>query len=232
MDGPVGTAYSVAMTRTAAPDQAASIDAPPPGFGAMLRARTGAVHREAERTGFIADLIRGRATREGYALYLRSLVPVYDALETALAAATAAPFAPFKHAGLHRGAALRADLAAIAGAGWAGVSVPSEAQAYARDVAAAAGGIRLLAHAYARYLGDLSGGQILKPVLARTLGLAPEALAVYDFPGLPSIEAHRTAIRTALDMVDAASAEAVAAEAVSAFRHNIAVSRAVQAAAG
>ncbi len=229
MDDPAATAYSKVMTHMAVLDQAATIDVVP-GFATLLRARTGTVHREAERTGFIADLIRGQAGRDGYALYLRSLVPVYDTLETALAAATSAALAPFAHPGLHRGAALRADLAAIAGTGWAALPVLPEAQAYARDVAAA--GARLLAHAYARYLGDLSGGQILKPVLARNLGFGPDALAFYDFPGLASIDAHKLAIRGALDLVDPADAEAMAAEAVSAFRHNIAVSRAVQAAAG
>ena len=197
------------------------------GFAAKLRDRTFAVHREAERTGFIADLIRGRATRAAYALYLRNLVPVYDALE-GLAAHSA--FAPFAEPRLHRAGALRSDLDAIAGPDWATVHpLLPEAAAYVRAVRAAAESAKLVAHGYARYLGDLSGGQILKPVLARTLDLPPSALAFYDFPGLASVEQQKLAMRDALNTLDpdGGDAEAIIEEAIAAFRHNIAVSQAV-----
>ncbi len=210
-----------------------------PGFAAVLRARTSDVHREAERGGFIADLIRGRARLGGYVLYLRNLLPVYDALEKALASSTgqdlpAPVFAPFADRRLRRADALRADLLALAGPDWetAGPVLP-EARCYAQTVATAAGDARLVAHAYARYLGDLSGGQILKPLLARTLDLPLQALAFYDFPTIPSLEQHKTAMRNALDDLDpdAAMSDLLVAEAIASFRHNIAVSKAVQAAA-
>ena len=203
-------------------------------FSAILRERTAAVHREAERSGFIADLIRGRADRAGYALFLRNLVPAYEAMETALDAGPPSDpvLGPFRDPRLTRLAPLRADLDAIAGPGWADrLVVLPEASGYARAVAACAGTPRLAAHAYARYLGDLSGGQILKPVLARGLALAADALAFYDFPLLPDLAAPKAAMRDALDRVAAHEGEAVAAEAISAFRHNIAVSLAVSRAA-
>jgi len=207
-----------------------------PSFAATLRDGTAAVHREAERTGLIADLIRGRATRHGYALLLRNLVPVYTALETALEAHRETPVVSiFADPRLRRLQPLQRDLVALVGEGWAG-SCPllPQAQAYAAAVEAArADAPRLLAHAYARYLGDLSGGQILKPVLARTLGLGPEMLGFYDFPALADVVATKAAIRDAIDAIpaDDAAAASIVTEAVSAFRHNIAVSEAVQAAA-
>ena len=209
------------------------------GFAAVLRERTSGVHREAERSGFIADLIRGRTCRDAYVVYLRNLLPVYEALEGALAARAgrdhADVFAPFIDDRVRRVATLRADLLAIAGRDWRSMGeVLSEARSYAHDIAAVAGDVRLVAHAYARYLGDLSGGQILKPLLARTLELPADALAFYDFPAIPSLEGHKVAMRDALDGLDPDSAmtEVIVAEATASFRHNIALSKAVQAATG
>ena len=209
----------------------------PPGcesFAAVLRERTKLVHREAERSGFLAELIRGRATREGYALFLRNLVPVYAALESALDAHRDGPFAAFADPRLRRLPALVGDLEAIAGSNWASALTPLPAATiYANAIAeASAEAPRLLAHAYARYLGDLSGGQILKPILARTLGLAPDMLGFYDFPRLADVDAAKRAMRDALDTVPAGdpAADTIVIEAVAAFSHNIAVSEAVAAA--
>ncbi len=202
----------------------------------MMRERTKLIHREAEQSGFVADLIRGRATREGYAVFLRNLVPAYTALEFALEAHRQTPIlAVFADPRLRRLSALEADVAAIAGPGWESkLPLVAEAGAYARAIKDAArdSGLLLIAHAYARYLGDLSGGQILKPLLARTLGLTPDMLTFYDFPTLADLHAPKAAMRDALDAIPAngPAAEPLVEEAIAAFRHNIALSEAVQAA--
>ncbi len=233
------------MTRASANDPGANQDAAAAatdrtGFAAILRERTAGIHREAERAGIIASLIRGRATRQGYALYLRNLIPAYTALETALEASRDEPaLRAFADPALYRLPALTRDLAAIVGPGWASsCRLLPEAEAYADAIASAAPAI-LVAHAYARYLGDLSGGQILKPVLARTLGLGSEALTFYDFPAIADVAAVKLAMRDALDAIPEGRAtsapgiqDAIVEEAIAAFRHNIAVSEAVQAAIG
>lgn len=201
-----------------------------PAFSAVLRERTQAIHREAERSGYIADLIRGRATRFGYAVYLASLLPAYEAMEQQLACDSAIPvLRAFAAPGLARGAALRHDLRALADPADGAMPVLPEAQAYADAVAAQGASIGLVAHAYARYLGDLSGGQILKPLLARTLGLEPAQLTFYDFPGVADVASCKTALRAALDTIVPGTPEAehVVAESLAAFRHTIAVSTAV-----
>lgn len=79
-------------------------------------------------------------------------------------------------------------------------------------------------------LGDLRGGWILKPVLARMLGLQPAGLSFYDFPAIDDVNAAKREMRDALDAVPAEGPEAklVVAEAIAALRHNIAVSKSVQ----
>ena len=203
------------------------------GSAALVRERTKLVHRAAERSGFIADLLHGRATQAGYALFLRNLHPAYAALETALSTLADHPLAgAFADPRLHRLDALSADLRATAGAKWENLPLLPEATTYAEAITAVASDPgRLAGHAYARYLGDLSGGQILKPLLVRMLGLGPEALGFYEFPAYTDLAKPRLALRNALDAVPAASqvAQALCDEAVTAFGHNIAVAEAVQA---
>ena len=69
--------------------------------------------------------------------------------------------------------------------------------------AAEGDGARLIAHAYTRYLGDLSGGQILQRLLARSLQLRPAELTFYDFPRFSDLDALKTDYRKALDQAGA-----------------------------
>lgn len=194
---------------------------------AALKARTAAAHLRAEKTGVVADLLRRRATRAAFVLFLRNLVPAYAALEEALAAAPA-PAGGVRFAEVERSAALAADLAGLAGQGWRGLPVLPAAQAYAariRDVGAR-DPERLIAHAYVRYFGDLNGGQILRRMIGETLALPAEALAFYDFPDIGDMPAFQADFRAAYERALGAvqDPEAVLAEAEMAFEFNISVS--------
>lgn len=202
-----------------------------------MRKRTRTLHAEAERAGIVRDILCGRASVEGYALYLRNLLPAYQALEDGLVRnRDKAWVRAMSPPAVFRAGALGADLAALSGPAWT-ESLPllPAGTRYARQVEAAAAGdaTRLIAHAYTRYLGDLNGGQVLRRILSRTLGLPPAALAFYDFPQIPDRDAFVTAYRDAIDRAgeEAARAEVVIDEAAVAFRLNIALSRAVHDAA-
>src|SRR5215467_12155675 len=76
-----------------------------------LRERTRDLHTRAERSGIIADILQARATREGYALLLRNLLPVYQSLEQQLARHAGSPqVGPVVRPELERSAAIAADL--------------------------------------------------------------------------------------------------------------------------
>ena len=237
IEAPTTEVATGAISPEAAPAAPRPAGPEPAGFAAALRAGTQAVHREAERSGYVADLLRGRATRHGYALYLRNLLPAYEALEAELRRddGRMPVLRAFAAPALFRAEALRADIEAIIGAPVDALPLLPEALAYATRVRAAAAEspAALAAHAYARYLGDLSGGQILKPLLGRTLDLGPDCLALYDFPDLADLTACKAGLRVALDTVDPRSDDATRflAEAVAAFHHSSAVSVAVSAAA-
>ena len=142
-----------------------------------LRARTRDLHTQAERSGIIADILQGRGTREGYALLLRNLLPVYQALEKQMAGLAGSTLVgPLVRLELMRASSIQRDLQAL------GVDIPAlpllpAAAEYVTAIERAADGEggRLIAHAYARYLGDLSGGQILKRLLTRSPGVPAAA---------------------------------------------------------
>jgi heme oxygenase len=190
------------------------------------------LHVTAERSGIVADLLRGRGTQPGYALLLRNLLPVYEALEVELVRHEASPvLGPMIRPELHRSAAIKADLAQLDASD---LPVLPEAIAYVSAIgeASAGSGHALLAHAYTRYLGDLSGGQIIKRILARSLDLRPEALSFYDFPDIADISRFKDDYRDALERAGSAMGDytAVVEEAALAFTLNIALSEALQAA--
>jgi heme oxygenase len=208
--------------------------APPPGLAARMKQRTQSLHVQAERSGIVRDMLRGDVTRQGYALFLRNLLPAYLALEEGLERLKSTPaFRGLAVRAVYRGPALEADLAAVAGPEWAdGLRLLPEGAAYADRVARAAegDGARLIAHAYARTLGDLNGGQVLRRLLGRSLGLDATGLSFYDFPEIEDMAAFRPAYRAALDGAADHIADPVAVieEAAEAFRLNIAVSEAAR----
>lgn len=200
-----------------------------------LRERTADLHTKAERSGIIADILHGRADRDGYVLMMRNLLPVYQALEQGLQRRIASPVvAPVARSELARANAIEADLAALA-ADWSTWPVLPEAGYYVDAIVRSAegDGSRLIAHAYARYLGDLSGGQILKKLLARSLALPPDALSFYTFAAIGDLTQFKGDYRAAIDRAgdEVADLEAVVEEGARAFELNIALSTALQAAA-
>lgn len=202
------------------------------GLADRLRVRTADLHRRAERAGIVRRILRGEATLDGYTLYLRNLLPVYRALEMSLVRSRAhSAVAVIFDSRLERRASLEADLETLGGSGLP--LLPSAATYASRieglvDRAPAL----LVAHAYARYLGDLNGGQVMQRLLERTLGLGPDRLSFYDFEALPDLELARSAYRAAVDRAGGMLADhgAVVEEAATAFALNIELAIEVEAA--
>jgi heme oxygenase (biliverdin-producing, ferredoxin) len=219
-----------AADETVAPQRATS----PGSLSGALRERTQAIHARAERSGIIKDVLRGKASRYGYALLLRNLLPAYQELEARLERRRQTPGVwAFARRELYRARALEADLQALYPIEWAGsLELLPAGEMYRVWVAGAAEGdsTRLIGHAYARYFGDLSGGPILKRVLTRTLSLGQQELSFYDFPDIPDAEVFKQDCRDALDQAvsEITDIEGVVVGAISAFELNIAVSEAVQ----
>ncbi|MEQ2183651.1 hypothetical protein GOODEAATRI_000253, partial [Goodea atripinnis] len=84
----------------------------------------------------------------------------------------------------------------------------------------------LVAHAYTRYLGDLSGGQVLGRIAQKSMGLkSSEGLSFFAFPGVSSPNLFKQLYRSRMNSVELTAEErnGVLEEAVRAFEFNIQV---------
>ncbi|BBK29475.1 heme oxygenase [Stella humosa] len=213
------------------------MNAEAPGLALALRQGTADLHRRAEQAGIVRAILAGQVQRHGYALYLRNLLPAYQALERGLDSHRAAPgLAPLALPQLYRAGAIMRDLDVLTGAGWADelpLLPAGAAYAAAVDAAAAGDGAGLAGHAYTRYLGDLSGGRIMARLLAAVPGIGPAAMQFHRFPEIPDIGAFKDAYRAGLDRLGRRLADPgrVVAAARAAFAHNIELAEAVGAAA-
>lgn len=203
------------------------IETPALSLPQRLKAATAAEHRRVERSGVMAGLLRGSIERGAYLALLRNLHAIYAALEPALVRHAAnAIVGPVVMPELFRGDALERDLVAL--------QREDDPPAAALQPATAAYVERLreidttcpellVAHAYVRYLGDLSGGQHLRRIVGQALGPAGAAgTGFYDFGDAARVAGLAQRFRTGLLTIGqrAPDTEAIVAEAESAFvRH-------------
>ncbi|MFI6683768.1 heme oxygenase (biliverdin-producing) [Streptomyces sp. NPDC050485] len=202
-------------------------------FSTLIRTASHEQHTEAETSTFMGDLLGGRLGVAAYARYTEQLWFVYRALEEGAAALAQDPVAgPFIRAELMRTAELERDLAHLRGAGWRRAAAPLPATAaYAERVAECARSwpAGYVAHHYTRYLGDLSGGQIIRDRAERTWGFARKGDGVrfYVFEQIPNPAAFKRSYRELLDAVRADDLEKqrIVDECKRAFALNTAVFR-------
>jgi heme oxygenase (biliverdin-producing, ferredoxin) len=204
-------------------DRVPARDAP---LAQHLREATHDDHVAAERTPFVTRLLAGEGSVEAHTHLVAQLYRVYAALEACAAEVEAHPHVgPFVDRRLDRVAAIEADLAAVVGPRWRQVLPPAlpATTAYVERIWLAVGAWpgAYVAHHYTRYLGDLSGGQVIAAMMRRRYGMAAEELGFYAFEGVDAVAAKR-AYRSRLDALPWGPAEraALVAEARTAFALN------------
>lgn len=195
-------------------------------FSAALRERSAGSHARGEHAGFMADLLKGEASREDYTALVAQHYFIYEALERAGAQMRHDPVASvFLSDKLTRLPALTADLEFLLGPDWSDRIAPlPTTQRYVdriRRVGASwAGGF--VAHHYTRYLGDLSGGFFIGRVMQRRFGFETNGIGFFLFDDIADPAAFKDVYREQLDAApwDAAERERVIAEVLLAYRFN------------
>lgn len=172
-------------------------------FSARLKEATQSDHREAEGSEFITTLMNGTRTSRDYVLLLSQYTYIYSALETEVRAlAGDADLDPIFDLRLERMSRIRADLDSLLPAHGL-TDIPEALPAtrdYVRHIRAAAGDpARLVAHHYLRYLGDLSGGQIIGRLVERHYGIAQDDLTMWRFDGIDKHKPYKDEYRAKLD---------------------------------
>jgi heme oxygenase len=196
----------------------------------QLREGTQRSHTAAENTAFMKCFLKGIVEREPFRKLLANLYLVYSAIEESLQQHRDHPVVGALYfPELDRKENLEKDLVFYYGTDWQEQITPLKAGAVYVDrirEVAKIDPVLLIAHAYTRYMGDLSGGQALKGIVRSALDLPDDrGTALYEFAQLPTIEAKRAfkeTYRQALDSleVDEETIQRIVTEANYAFTLN------------
>ncbi|MFC6355095.1 biliverdin-producing heme oxygenase [Luethyella okanaganae] len=163
-----------------------------------VRESTLDAHRDAEERPFIVALLKGELTLDDYTRYLAQYCYVYQALEARAALSDGPVFDP----NLARLTAIESDLAALGVVDRQTEHPPLRATStYAAHLRALPPNdlARYLAHHYTRYLGDLSGGQVIARLVSHHYAATPEQLSFFRFDDIDDIVHYKRAYRAALN---------------------------------
>ncbi|KAI7859255.1 hypothetical protein BDC45DRAFT_432849 [Circinella umbellata] len=212
-----------------------------PQLAAAMREGTKAAHKAAENSIFTKRFLKGDINRDEYGCYITSLYFVYNSMESLLEkhkdnAAIKTIYFPVE---LSRVNTLLQDLEFFYGKDkLAQVTDPSTMTPAVREYVKAMeraceiNPALLVAHSYTRYLGDLSGGQILaKRLKKHILNLSEgdgnwdsnDGLQFYNFSNIGNHNAFKEEYRERLNKtpVDKNTRDLIVAEAIRSFEVNI-----------
>ena len=197
-------------------------------FAIQLKEGTKKSHSAAENTTFVKSFLRGVVNKESYRALVNDLYFVYCALEEEVGNLKDHPvIGNLQLSDLERKDALEMDLRYYYGPIWRSLIKPSEAcERYVNRIHEVAKNEPelLVGHHYTRYLGDLSGGQILKGIAQKALELGDgQGLKFYDFEKIEDTKAYKAGYRGILNdlPIDQHQADAIIVEANYAFRLNM-----------
>jgi heme oxygenase (biliverdin-producing, ferredoxin) len=200
-------------------------------FSTLIRTASHEQHAEAHDSTFMSDLLGGRLGVDAYTRYTEQLWFVYRTLEESGRELADDPVAgPFLRPELMRQAALERDLAHLRGPEWresiTALPATEEYTARVRECARTWPG-GYVAHHYTRYLGDLSGGQVLRSKAETTWGFARKGDGVrfYVFEDISNPAAFKRSYRELLDgvLADDLEKQRIITECKRAFALNIAL---------
>ena len=196
-------------------------------LAAELKTGTKRSHTAAENTKFVGSFLRGVVSEENYRTLIKDFYFVYSAIEEEMERLKDNEYiAPIYFKELNRVEQLKMDVRYYYGPNWRGIIQPSESaiQYVERIHEVAEDNPKLLiGHHYTRYLGDLSGGQILKGIAEKALNLREgEGLKFYEFD-IDDKKAYKDTYRSALNTIplDQGQVDAIIAEANHAFKLNM-----------
>lgn len=191
----------------------------------LLRAATSRAHESAETSSFIGELMAGRLSIEAWQLLLEQLDYVYRALEsTANVMRDDDQCAELLYAELDRAESIERDLRALRiRTGVAPIGMLASTREYVERILSCRNdGVRYIAHHYTRYLGDLSGGQVMRVKFKEHYGLQDDEATFFRFEHIDAAPRFKKRYRELLDALelDEAGRIRIVDEANASFRCN------------
>ena len=171
-----------------------------------LREGTTKSHSMAENVSFVKSFLGGVVDKNSYRQLVANLYFVYCAIEEEILLNKDHPsIKPIYFTELNRKISLSQDLEYYYGSDWLNLVEPSYATKIYVERIHNIGRQQpelLVAHAYTRYLGDLSGGQILKKIARGAMNLSDErGTKFYDFDQIKDEKLFKNQYRAALDSI-------------------------------
>jgi len=199
------------------------------GLAKRIREGTKKAHKDAENSSAVVCFLKGVVERESYISLLGDLYFVYSTLEREVEKHKSIPsIKAIYRTQLNRTAALEKDLKYFLGDDWKDQITMSDACVRYVDRLNKVSRTQtelLIAHHYTRYMGDLSGGQVLKNITKTSLQLPNTALNFYTFTRIKDPAEFKVEYRESLDGIKftGTTEEDVVKEAVNAFGYNTAI---------
>ncbi|MFH7028350.1 MAG: heme oxygenase (biliverdin-producing) [Heteroscytonema crispum UTEX LB 1556] len=197
-------------------------------LASKLRVGTKKAHTMAENVGFVKCFLKGVVEKSSYRKLVGNFYFIYSAMEEEMEKHRNHPVvSKINFTQLNRKHSLEQDLSYYYGVNWREqVKLSPAGEAYVqriREISEKEPEL-LVAHSYTRYLGDLSGGQILKNIAVTAMNLGEgEGTAFYEFADIPDEKAFKATYRQALDQlpIDDVVADRIVDEANAAFGVNM-----------
>lgn len=182
----------------------------------------------AENVGFVKCFLKGVVEKSSYRKLVANFYYVYSAMEEEMEKHSQHPIvSKINFSQLNRKQTLEQDLSYYYGANWREqIQLSPAGEAYVqriREISATEPEL-LIAHSYTRYLGDLSGGQILKNIAVTAMNLNDgQGTAFYEFADISDEKAFKAKYRQTLDelAIDEATGDRIVDEANAAFGMNM-----------
>ena len=197
-------------------------------FALQLKTETKKSHTAAENTKFVSSFLRGVVSEESYSQLVANFYFIYRAMEEEFEKHKESPIlGPVHSEVLNRVNSLERDLRYFYGPIWRHHVKPTEqCQRYVNRIREVSDDEPelLIGHHYTRYMGDLSGGQILKNIAEKSLNLRDgEGLHFYEFEGIADKKGFKTQYRNTLNNIPITQsmANAIITEANWAYRLNM-----------
>ena len=196
----------------------------------QLREGTKKSHTMAENTGFITCFLKGVVEKSSYRNLLADLYFVYSAMEDEISRLTdeGHPLvSKINFQELNRRVALEQDLAFYFGKSWKNaLRISPSGKTYVERInfVAQHNPELLIGHHYSRYIGDLSGGQLLKKITQKAMNLeGNDGLRFYMFDEIDDEKIFKEHYRATLNSlpIDQDIANLIIEEANKAFKFNM-----------
>jgi heme oxygenase (biliverdin-producing, ferredoxin) len=196
-------------------------------LASKLRIGTKKAHTMAENVGFVKCFLKGVVEKSSYRKLVGNFYFIYSAMEEEMEKHQNHPIvSKINFPQLNRKQTLEEDLSYYYGSNWREqVQLSKAGEAYVkriREISATEPEL-LIAHSYTRYLGDLSGGQILKGIAQTAMNLTEGGTAFYEFPEITDEKEFKAKYRQTLDelAIDDATGDRIVDEANAAFGMNM-----------